>query len=1375
MRILSTIALVFIFTLAASFAQAATINVPADYTTIQGAIDNAVAGDEILVGPGTYNESPTILTDNITLKSTGGRDVTIINAQGATNALSIGDVTGSFSPTGSYPQEITVDGFTISNWTERGIAQRLGNNSITIINNHIISQGPGSRNNGIVVSGGEGTIIQNNLVEVFSWNNPSVSSAGILLAGTSNATIQSNTISGGDVGIAVMGAFGGINPGWAQATNNQIFENDVSAIQSAVSLQGDGVSTTTIQNNTLDAIIGLSIEKAGDGTLEVLETVLEQNNLLNDVGVDNADNSSTVEASFNYWDCSQGPDNLGCAQTAGDVSASIWLCEPAPTGETSVDGFCADNNFGTINTLYYNENATWVIARDSLRVWGQAPLGADTATAYLRLADQTVIDSVTVPVQTLGSNEQSYNIFFDEFSSYDPEKYHVVVDFFDNGVRMDGFAVSEDVNTLFLWQLSEDLAQTIANLEALNESVEEEFLALQDVLDSMSQGTIEWRYFEDSNTYEFQGEIPNVADFDPRFWIVDKNGDTVYQTTGTGDFIYGPHNPLHSDPSFWKLILDASLLDAGIYTVNLDFERGTSEDRWSVATITELSVLDLESRVATLEEQVKSIQGDLSLVWDSDEDRLRVKLFFPPNSTEARIYAYDSNDEQRFGPITVSDTGTPRQQDYDWNVSEWPIDSYTIKVNFLGTGDFSPWRSELFDNLLTRWLAENEFGFEFVESRAFEVFNPQSGFRRDISFAFTPEEDGEWQFGLDQRKQGLVDFDISREWGSCTAVNAKETVVFPHRGITFPPTEGEYWAVLTARNCDTGERILSNRFVMDIIDLALPLANNTAGISELGIVQGTETEVYYSSENLFSFDVLMQSTNGWSNALDCIVRFDDGLGGQDVKIWDMSEPNASGVTECGGTLDVEDITGRNLGAWTLEVCGEPQQHNPSGLDQLCDELDFMYDNTPPFIDEASLNPGIINMVAGEWTFGANVTDNGEVMTVEFTLINKTNATDMCNLGFANNTAGDQWELVYDTAGNCTTDGFYNFSVTATDFANNSATMEIDPLIDNTAPVVQGIELDGLVPQNMTIDAQITDNLAGVLAANATVTRYTCGEQTQDTNETLSCISTCEVKEFDEYQQEIELSRTSGNSFSGTWSGSFEQETGYFYKVVVGAIDGAGNEAEENNADRYARPSYEISMSVSDTQIFSNEQVNVQGIVTASDGSSLPYDMITVAGGEVPIAGNDVFAANVGTFSAGEQTINAVYEPKTVCNESFTRSLDITVEQAPSSGGGGGGGGYFAQPSTFSNGGDGEDAGDGEEQSEEPEQSDGGSGNEVQGGGEGAGEGEEQPEESQPEPQENNLLTGAVTGAGFFGDNWPWLALFGALVIALFGSYFYFRR
>jgi len=57
------------------------INVPADHTTIQAAINAAaVSGDEIVVGSGTYNEAINFSGKAINLRSSGGAAVTIMTA-----------------------------------------------------------------------------------------------------------------------------------------------------------------------------------------------------------------------------------------------------------------------------------------------------------------------------------------------------------------------------------------------------------------------------------------------------------------------------------------------------------------------------------------------------------------------------------------------------------------------------------------------------------------------------------------------------------------------------------------------------------------------------------------------------------------------------------------------------------------------------------------------------------------------------------------------------------------------------------------------------------------------------------------------------------------------------------------------------------------------------------------------------------------------------------------------------------------------------------------------------------------------------------------------------------------------------------------------
>jgi parallel beta-helix repeat protein len=62
-----------------SVVEAATIYVPGDYSTIQDAIDNAYAGDEVLVSDGTYPENINFIGKAITVRSVNGPNVTIID------------------------------------------------------------------------------------------------------------------------------------------------------------------------------------------------------------------------------------------------------------------------------------------------------------------------------------------------------------------------------------------------------------------------------------------------------------------------------------------------------------------------------------------------------------------------------------------------------------------------------------------------------------------------------------------------------------------------------------------------------------------------------------------------------------------------------------------------------------------------------------------------------------------------------------------------------------------------------------------------------------------------------------------------------------------------------------------------------------------------------------------------------------------------------------------------------------------------------------------------------------------------------------------------------------------------------------------------
>jgi parallel beta-helix repeat protein len=105
--------------------EATVINVPADYPTIQQAVDNATADDTINVAAGTYNETIT-LKDGVEILGAGA-DVTTIDGGGSGRVVTGYNVSSTTK----------LDGFTITNGnaTGDGGGIYLSNNSSPTISN----------------------------------------------------------------------------------------------------------------------------------------------------------------------------------------------------------------------------------------------------------------------------------------------------------------------------------------------------------------------------------------------------------------------------------------------------------------------------------------------------------------------------------------------------------------------------------------------------------------------------------------------------------------------------------------------------------------------------------------------------------------------------------------------------------------------------------------------------------------------------------------------------------------------------------------------------------------------------------------------------------------------------------------------------------------------------------------------------------------------------------------------------------------------------------------------------------------------------------------------------------------------------------------
>jgi len=161
------VCIAFVFLAFADVVSARTIYVPDNYAKIQWAVDNASAGDTIIVRDGTYYESVTV-SKRLTIKSENGSDNCIVDGTGSTVFTLEAD-------------GIRIEGFTITgSWD--GIYLKYSNNNII------------SRNS-IIENGGYG-------IHLYNSNNSSISEnniiendgGGIFLRDSNNNIISGNSI-----------------------------------------------------------------------------------------------------------------------------------------------------------------------------------------------------------------------------------------------------------------------------------------------------------------------------------------------------------------------------------------------------------------------------------------------------------------------------------------------------------------------------------------------------------------------------------------------------------------------------------------------------------------------------------------------------------------------------------------------------------------------------------------------------------------------------------------------------------------------------------------------------------------------------------------------------------------------------------------------------------------------------------------------------------------------------------------------------------------------------------------------------------------------------------------------------------------------------
>jgi hypothetical protein len=210
--------------LSSSEALATTRRVPADFPTIQQAIDAAVNGDTVLVAAGTYVENINFIGKAITVTSESGPQVTIIDGGGTKVVVQFNTIEG--------PESI-LSGFTIRNGG-RNILNSIFSGGIVIVGAsptivaNIISENLGERGGGIFILtfthiNPASPTIKNNTIS----KNKAFQGAGIAISAAS-PIIQGNIIIDNGQDVRERSVDGGglfVNAESAQILDNLIANN----------------------------------------------------------------------------------------------------------------------------------------------------------------------------------------------------------------------------------------------------------------------------------------------------------------------------------------------------------------------------------------------------------------------------------------------------------------------------------------------------------------------------------------------------------------------------------------------------------------------------------------------------------------------------------------------------------------------------------------------------------------------------------------------------------------------------------------------------------------------------------------------------------------------------------------------------------------------------------------------------------------------------------------------------------------------------------------------------------------------------------------------------------------------------------------------
>jgi hypothetical protein len=335
----------FIFVLLGATAWAAVIHVPGDYPAIQDAIDAAVDGDAVIVAPGTYTENIDFVGKAITVESSGGAAVTVIDGGklGSVVTFQTGEGVGS-----------VLEGFTVTNGYAIDGGGIFCDGAAPSIFSNIITANEAEHGGGMFYDNGSGGVIHGNTItQNTNFGYYMAGGAGIYLDSYSSPLINGNDISDN---VSIYNG-GGIycNHGSAPLITDNVISGNSCSVNGGGILCENG-SDATITDNVIS---GNSASSYPGGGIHIRESIVIV------TGNTITGNSGYHAGGIYCWFCSSVTieDNVISRNTAASTGGGLNLLSTSGIVRNNV---ITENGAGSGGAIKLLNSSTYAVITENL-------------------------------------------------------------------------------------------------------------------------------------------------------------------------------------------------------------------------------------------------------------------------------------------------------------------------------------------------------------------------------------------------------------------------------------------------------------------------------------------------------------------------------------------------------------------------------------------------------------------------------------------------------------------------------------------------------------------------------------------------------------------------------------------------------------------------------------------------------------------------------------------------------------------------------------------------------------------------------------------------------------------------------------------------